>query len=625
MIKRTIYLSIAITLFWSTLSATAAKTDTLTVYNLDPVIVTGSRISMSKSELPSSVSIVSQRLIDEQNHVPLLDLVSQNVPGLFVTQRTNIGYGVSSGSGGNISIRGVGGSPTTQVLVLIDGRPDLMGLFGHPLGDAYFMHDVKRIEVVRGPASLLYGSNAMGGAINIITSHDHNKGFHLKMPLRYGSFDTKNTYFRQTYGGKNWGYSLSGGYRDSDGFREKGDDSYTSKSGNLEFNWKPVQNLKIYGNSYISDLNINDPGQISDPLYNHWFDLQRYGGDITFEHTYESFSTKVKLHHNYGHHEIHDANDNPDEDANYISDDQTTGIIATETWQYQEKSHITVGLDFRNYGGEVTKAPPYINQDYNSINEYSGMVVVNHNFSQRFIMNGGLRYTDHTIAGSQIIPSAGMSFLFGKQWQAKAEYSKGFKNPSLKDIYLFPPSNDKLEPEISQSYEVSIKKNYYDVFTNSVTVFHNDLENLIRLQNFAFSNLGTASITGLEIEGQLLLPPDFAINWAANFSDFSTDKITGSPKNKIDLSFRYRPLKGFFLTMQGQYINGLYSPDNPYNTSAYVELDDYLLANFTTNYKFSDKLSFFAKIKNLLDQEYQTMAGFPMPGRSYTAGITLQY
>ncbi|HMA62136.1 MAG TPA: Plug domain-containing protein, partial [bacterium] len=172
MIKRTIYFLLVTTLLCGTIYGSTAKTDTLTVYNLDPVVVTGSRISMSKSDLPSSVSIVSQRLIDEQNHVPLLDLVSQNVPGLFVTQRTNIGYGVASGAGGNISIRGVGGNPTTQVLVLIDGRPDLMGLFGHPLGDAYFMHDVKRVEVVRGPASLIYGSNAMGGAINIITSHD---------------------------------------------------------------------------------------------------------------------------------------------------------------------------------------------------------------------------------------------------------------------------------------------------------------------------------------------------------------------------------------------------------------------------------------------------------------------
>ena len=628
MIKRTIYLSIAITLFWASLYGTAAKTDTLTVYNLDPIVVTGSRISISKSNLPSSVSVVSNRLIEEQSHVPLLDLVSQNVPNLFVTQRTNIGYGVASGSGGNISIRGAGGSPTTRVLVLIDGRPDVMGIFGHPLGDAYFMHDVKRVEVIRGPASLIYGSNAMGGAINIVTSHDHRDGFHIKVPLRYGSFNTKNTYFRQTYGGNNWGYSLSGGYRDSEGYRENGDDSYTSKSGNLEFNWKPGSNLKIYGNSYISDLNINDPGQITNPFENHWFDLQRYGGDFTVEHKIEDFTSKIKLHHNFGYHEIHDANDNPNEDANYISDDQTTGLIATETWQYNSESHLTVGIDYRNYGGDVEFGGQKFEHD---VDEYSGMAVVNHNFFNKVVFNGGIRYTDHSLAGSEWIPSAGFSLLLPNQWRAKAEYSKGYRNPTIKDLYLFMSANKELKPEIMETYEFSIEKNYYDVFTNSITIFYNNMKNLIT-PGFVqggplLQNTGTAESRGIEIEGQLLLPPNFAINWAGSYSDIPKE-VTGTPESKINISVRYRAMQGLFMTLSGEYIAGLNSLENPYvNPPAYqyIELDDYLLANFTTNYKFSDKLSFFAKIKNLLDQEYQTMAGFPMPGRSYTAGITLQY
>jgi iron complex outermembrane receptor protein len=620
---------IAILIVLSGLTLTFARTfdDTLKVYKLDPVVVTGSRISISKSKLPSSVSVISKRLIEEQSHVPLLDLVSQNVPNLFVTQRTNIGYGVASGAGGGISIRGAGGSPTTQVLVLIDGRPDIMGIFGHPLGDAYFMHDVQRVEVLRGPASLIYGSNAMGGAINIITSHDHPDGFHLKVPLRYGSFNTKNSYFRQTDGGKNWGYSLSGGYRDSDGYREEGDDSYTSKSGNLEFNWKPTGNIKIYGNSYISDLDINDPGQISNPFNNHWFDIQRLGGDLTFEHRKNKFTSKIKIHHNYGHHEIHDANDNPGEDANYISDDQTTGLIATETWQYQEKSHITAGIDFRNYGGQVEMGGSKIEHD---VNEYSGMVVINHNFFNKVIANGGLRYTNHSLAGSELIPSAGISLQLPNQWRTKAEYSKGYRNPSIKDLYLFMPANQELKPEIMNSYEFSIEKNYYDVFTSSISVFYNEMENLIvkGIVNQAplLQNTGSLETRGIEIEGQLLLPPDFAINWAGSYSDIP-DKVVGSPQKKLNLSVRYRAIQGMFLTLSGEYIGGLNSIANPYSyrPPEYVVLDDYLLMNFTANYKLNENIAFFAKLKNLLDQDYQTMAGFPMPGRTYTAGITLTY
>ena len=628
MLKKLAVCALSLFIIVAVANGATAANDTLTVYKFDPILVTGSRISIPKSNLPSSVSIVSNRLIEEQSHVPLLDLVSQNVPNLFVTQRTNIGYGVASGSGGNISIRGTGGSPTTRVLVLIDGRPDVMGIFAHPLGDAYFMHDVKRIEVVRGPASLLYGSNAMGGAINIITSHEHRDGFHIKVPLRYGSFNTKNTYFRQTYGGNNWGYSLSGGYRDSDGYREEGDDSYTSKSGNLEFNWKPINNLKIYGNSYISDLDINDPGQVSNPLQNHWFDLQRYGGDVTFEHKMKNFTSKIKLHHNFGHHEIHDSNDKPSEEPNYISDDQTTGLVATETWQYRSKSHLTVGIDFRNYGGTVELGSSKIDHD---VNEYSGMAVMNHNFSDKVILNGGLRYTDHSLAGSEWIPSAGISLLLPRQWRVKAEYSKGYRNPTIKDLYLFRPANKELEPEIMSTYELSIEKNYYDIFTNSLTVFYNKMENLITPGFVSggplLQNSGTSESKGVEIEGQLLLPPDFAINWSGSYSEIPKE-ITGSPEKKLSLSVRYRAKKDLFITLSGEYIGGLNSLKNPYvNPPAYqyTVLDDYLLINFTTNYKLNENLSFFAKFKNLLNQEYETMAGFPMPGRTYTAGITLNY
>ena len=87
-----------------------------------------------------------------------------------------MGYGVSTGGSGQMSMRGIGGPaqaglPTTGLLVLIDGHPQYMGLMGHPIADAYQSMLVERVEVVRGPASVLYGSNAMGGVVNIVTRH----------------------------------------------------------------------------------------------------------------------------------------------------------------------------------------------------------------------------------------------------------------------------------------------------------------------------------------------------------------------------------------------------------------------------------------------------------------------
>ena len=94
-------------------------------------------------------------------------MLQNRIPGIFVTERGLAGYGVSGGGAGAVSIRGVGGG--NKVLFLIDGQPQWAGVFGHSLPDTYVTNDIQRVEVVSGPSSLLYGSGAMGGSVNLIT------------------------------------------------------------------------------------------------------------------------------------------------------------------------------------------------------------------------------------------------------------------------------------------------------------------------------------------------------------------------------------------------------------------------------------------------------------------------
>ena len=137
---------------------------------LDEVIVTGSMPKVNLRNLPMSISVVSENEIEARKDNSLLPLLTEEVPGLFITQRGVMGYGVAGGAAGAMSIRGIGGAPTAGVLVLIDGHPQYMGLMGHPLADSYQSLMAEKVEVIRGPASMLYGSNAMGGVINIITN-----------------------------------------------------------------------------------------------------------------------------------------------------------------------------------------------------------------------------------------------------------------------------------------------------------------------------------------------------------------------------------------------------------------------------------------------------------------------
>ncbi|MDE6396858.1 MAG: TonB-dependent receptor plug domain-containing protein, partial [Muribaculaceae bacterium] len=138
---------------------------------------------------PLDVSVVNSEQIDRSTESSLLPVLMAKIPGLFVSERGFAGYGVSGGSAGTVNIRGVGGG--NKVLFMIDGQPQWAGIFGHSLPDTYVANGIDRVEVVKGPSSLLYGSNAMGGSINLITKHQHQDGWTGSARAMFGSFSTQ--------------------------------------------------------------------------------------------------------------------------------------------------------------------------------------------------------------------------------------------------------------------------------------------------------------------------------------------------------------------------------------------------------------------------------------------------
>ena len=189
-------------------------------YKFAPVVVTGQRYEMPQKDVASSISIIKADEIRHTNLTTTADAVSYLTPGLFTTRRSTVGYGVAALAGGSISVRGLGGKPNTQILVLIDGRPDFQGIFGHPLNDAYPLDNVDHIEVLRGPASAVYGTNAFGGVINIITKKLPTDGFHTNAKVGYGSFNTQNLLLQHAGGLGKFQYFISGSLNKSDGFRD---------------------------------------------------------------------------------------------------------------------------------------------------------------------------------------------------------------------------------------------------------------------------------------------------------------------------------------------------------------------------------------------------------------------
>ena len=143
--------------------------DTTKVHRMDELVVTGSNQSIRKDLIPYTVSVVNELELQSATQPQLLSIISGKVPSLFVSERNIFGFGASSGGAGAIKIRGVGGSPTNAVLMMVDGQPQFAGIYSHHIADFYGTDYVEKVEVLRGPGSVLYGSNAMGGVINVIT------------------------------------------------------------------------------------------------------------------------------------------------------------------------------------------------------------------------------------------------------------------------------------------------------------------------------------------------------------------------------------------------------------------------------------------------------------------------
>ena len=165
-----------------------AQRDTA-AHRLADVVVTGTRSTADVRHLPMTVSVVGRLKLSESQRVNVLPTLAEQVPGLFVTSRSMMGYAVSDGAAGGISLRGLGSS-AGRMMVLVDGHPQYQGIFGHSISDSYQTMMAERVEVLRGPASVLYGSNAMGGVVNIVTRKMTADGVKTDINLGAGSYGT---------------------------------------------------------------------------------------------------------------------------------------------------------------------------------------------------------------------------------------------------------------------------------------------------------------------------------------------------------------------------------------------------------------------------------------------------
>lgn len=577
-------------------------------YLFNPIVKTATKVAGTQRDIAASITSIDINMIEQTPSNSILEVVRDHVPGLYMTERNLMGYGVAENSAGKISIRGLGGGLATHVLILRNGRPDFMGLMGCTIADEFALDGIEKIEVLRGPASFLYGTNAIGGVINIVSKKMTEKGFKTHINGSYGSFHSQK--LSVNHGGNlgNFEYYFTGSTRKTDGHRKFSDyeaDHYTAHIG-----YSIGKKTQIEMNGSLANIDLFDPGPESDPFTDHWYDLQRYGGDVTVILQSRFGESYLKIHGNFGRHKIWDG---------WHSHDQTLGAMVYHNVKPWAENTSTIGFDIKKYGGHEENT--HAGKDF-KITEYAPYIHTQQLIFRRMIVSAGLRLEHHELYGYEILPKAGLVTHPTNTTSIRLSTSKGFRSPSIRELYFWIMSNPDLNPEKLWNYEIGLTQHFGKRLKFEATLFRNEADNMIRCSNpgfpFKWINSGKFTHTGYEL--MLYWLPMDRLECGASWSKLDLGNETlNAPGKKLTA---YLTFQIWRVTLSGNaiHVRDLYGDD-----FRQKPMDNYTVVNLAARASLFGPIALKTSVKNILNTRYQSMYGYPMPGRTFAVDLGYSY
>lgn len=616
--------------------AQTSSRDTLSLTNqihqIDEVVVTGARHETDVRHLSQTVSVVGRAQIEHSLQPSLLPVLTEQVPGLFVTSRGVMGYGVSNGAAGSISLRGLSGG-TARLMVLIDGHPQYAGIFGHPIADAYQSFLAERVEVLRGPASVLYGSNAMGGVINIVTRKMQEDGVNTHLHAGYGSYNTLETELTNRVRKGRFSSVVSGSYNRTDGHRA--DMGFEQYGGYAKLGYEMTDHWNVRGDANVTHFNASYPGPVSAPLLDGDQRITRGMTSFALENRYEKTSGGLSFFYNWGDHWINDgytpsAGEGP-QDARFNSHDYMTGISLYQSTQFFTGNRITLGFDWFRYGGRAWNE--YVSGEKvgttsdlvdKQEDELAGYIDFRQDFCSWLTFNAGLRVDHHSRVGTEWVPQAGLAFHLPQAMELKASVSKGFRYPILREMYMFPPQNPDLQPESMWNYELAFSQRLMEErLYYGVNLFYINARNLIQTlpnphgSGMLNQNTGKIENTGVELQAAYRINRAWSVDGNYSYLHMA-HPVIAAPEHKLYAGANFS--QGRWNVSTGlQYIAGLYTQTDP------VVTENFVLWNVRASFRATRWLDIWARGENLLAQRYEINAGYPMPRATVMAGVNLNF
>lgn len=586
-----------------------------TVNMLNEIVVTGTGTSVQQRLLPYAVSTVGERTLEATGQTQLLAAISGMVPGLFVSERSVLGFGVSNGGSGHIKIRGIGGDRASAVLVMVDGQPQFAGIYSHHIADFYGKENVERVEVLRGPASVLYGSNAMAGTINVIT-RNASGGVHTDLTVQYGSFNTLLTTVSNTARVGHFSSVASLSYNRTDGNIDKL--TFRQADGYAKVGYEFSPHWKAYADYTLMNFRGRDGiyPTLSDPTSTDVYRQNVTRGEVSLSatNTYGRTQGTARMYYTYGNHYI-------DDPRHFHSTDSRYGITlfqSTRTWRGAD---IGIGFDFDSYGGLI---PMSGGTDtgmgilpHRTIVEYSPYLVASQSVAGGLLcLDGGLRLAMSNRFDSRLVPQFGVAVNPWAGWTFKGNLAMGFRNPSFRELYLYRMANPDLEQERMMNYEVTVGRSFGRLFSVELTAYYSKGDNMIQVVDFKNQNTGRFINKGIEVSARSMPLRNLWVSATYSYLHTNLHNLTGAPRHQYYIGAEWRPVEPLSIAMDLKGTSRLFVADD-------MDYQSYALLNTKISWQVWRHLCLMLRLENITDARYTINRGYPMPGFTVLGGVRI--
>lgn len=598
-------------------STASAQAEPAARDSIDTIVVTATRLGQTATETGSSLSIITAEEIEELGLIYVLDAIAQ-APGVTINQNGTFG--------GNASVR-IRGASSEQTVVLIDGIP--VNDPSSPGGGFNFARldteNIERIEVLKGPQSTLWGTDAIGGIVSI-TTKSPGAGFGGEAFAEYGSFNTLRGGASVSNASNIGDFRLAAVTVSSDGISKADEDNGNSEEDSFDsLTLSAKGGLNLPGEARLSaDVLWTDAESEFDSFSSGAQGSVGDGDEVSeTEETAANVSLTVPLIDGrldnlflVGHSDIKRENFRaglPSFDA----DGERLLYRYQGTLNANDRHRLAFGAE-----REETTA----NDDETSLDGLFALYELRP--VGDLTITAGLRHDDHERFGSETTTRLASVWSLSNNLSFRASWGEGFKAPTIFQTTFFccgaTEPNAELKAETSEAFDAGVEWLSSDGrFQLGATVFRQETENLIDF-DFAiggYLNIDEVESTGLELSGALALSDTLSLSLDYAYIDAEDgdgNALPRLPEHSGDLTLSYAPAGPFSGTVLMRY-NG--SETNTDTTT----LDSWLRVDLTGRYALSERVEVYGRIENLFDEDYQQILGYGTPGLSGSLGIRLRY